>query len=92
MSKRDRLSGNEAIATAMRQISPDVFAAFPITPSTEIPQYLSLIHILPCCSCFSQLQPVVFCKCLLCGHFLGYLWIIVSCIAYKVNCFCLFYN
>ncbi|MBS6366004.1 MAG: pyruvate ferredoxin oxidoreductase [Clostridiales bacterium] len=41
MSKRDRLSGNEAIATAMRQISPDVFAAFPITPSTEIPQYFA---------------------------------------------------
>ena len=41
MSKRDRLSGNEAIATAMRQINPDVFAAFPITPSTEIPQYFA---------------------------------------------------
>lgn len=39
MSIRDRLSGNEAIATAMRQINPDVFAMFPITPSTEIPQY-----------------------------------------------------
>ncbi len=39
MSKRERLSGNEAIATAMRQIDPDVFAMFPITPSTEIPQY-----------------------------------------------------
>ena len=35
MSIRDRLSGNEAIATAMRQINPDVFAMFPITPSTE---------------------------------------------------------
>lgn len=41
MSKRDRLSGNEAIATAMRQINPDVFAMFPITPSTEIPQYFA---------------------------------------------------
>ena len=41
MSKRDRLSGNEAIATAMRQINPDVVAAFPITPSTEIPQYFA---------------------------------------------------
>ena len=39
MGTRDRLSGNEAIATAMRQIDPDVFAMFPITPSTEIPQY-----------------------------------------------------
>lgn len=41
MSKRDRLSGNEAVATAIRQIDPDVIAAFPITPSTEIPQYIS---------------------------------------------------
>ena len=41
MSIRERLSGNEAIATAMRQIDPDVFAAFPITPSTEIPQYFA---------------------------------------------------
>ena len=41
MSVRDRLSGNEAIACAMRQIDPDVFAAFPITPSTEIPQYFA---------------------------------------------------
>lgn len=39
MAKKDRLSGNEAVAIAMRQINPDVFAAFPITPSTEIPQY-----------------------------------------------------
>lgn len=41
MGVRDRLSGNEAIATAMRQINPDVFAMFPITPSTEIPQYFA---------------------------------------------------
>ncbi|MGN1003244.1 MAG: pyruvate ferredoxin oxidoreductase [Oscillospiraceae bacterium] len=41
MSIRDRLSGNEAVALAMRQIDPDVFAAFPITPSTEIPQYFA---------------------------------------------------
>ena len=41
MSIRERMSGNEAIAYAMRQINPDVFAAFPITPSTEIPQYFS---------------------------------------------------
>ena len=41
MSIRERLSGNEAIAHAMRQINPDVFAAFPITPSTEIPQYFA---------------------------------------------------
>ncbi|SET17609.1 pyruvate ferredoxin oxidoreductase alpha subunit [Natronincola peptidivorans] len=41
MAIRDRLSGNEAIAIAMKQINPDVLAAFPITPSTEIPQYVS---------------------------------------------------
>ena len=41
MSIRDKLSGNEAIAVAMKQINPDVVAAFPITPSTEIPQYFS---------------------------------------------------
>ena len=41
MSIRERLSGNEAVATAMKQINPDVIAAFPITPSTEIPQYFS---------------------------------------------------
>ena len=38
---RERLSGNEAAAVAMKQINPDVVAAFPITPSTEIPQYFS---------------------------------------------------
>ena len=41
MSIRERLSGNQAAATAMKQINPDVVAAFPITPSTEIPQYFS---------------------------------------------------
>ena len=41
MARRDRLSGNEAVAEALRQINPDVFPAFPITPSTEIPQYFS---------------------------------------------------
>ena len=41
MSNKDRLSGNEAVANAIRQIDPDVIAAFPITPSTEIPQYVS---------------------------------------------------
>lgn len=41
MSIRERLSGNEAQAIAMKQINPDVVAAFPITPSTEIPQYFS---------------------------------------------------
>ena len=41
MSIRERLSGNEAVAYAMMQINPDVMGAFPITPSTEIPQYFA---------------------------------------------------
>ncbi len=41
MAIRERMSGNEAVAVAMKQINPDVVAAFPITPSTEIPQYFS---------------------------------------------------
>ena len=41
MAIRERLSGNEAVAVAMKQINPEVVAAFPITPSTEIPQYFS---------------------------------------------------
>lgn len=41
MPKKVLMSGNEAVATALRQINPDVFPAFPITPSTEIPQYFS---------------------------------------------------
>lgn len=36
-----RMSGNEAVAEAIRQINPDVMPAFPITPSTEIPQFVS---------------------------------------------------
>ena len=41
MGIRERLSGNEAVAYAMKQINPGVMGAFPITPSTEIPQYFS---------------------------------------------------
>lgn len=41
MAIRERMSGNEAVAYAMKQINPDVMGAFPITPSTEIPQYFS---------------------------------------------------
>ncbi len=41
MAIRQRMSGNEAVALAMKQIHPDVVAAFPITPSTEVPQYFS---------------------------------------------------
>ena len=38
MAIKERMSGNEAVAYAIRQINPDVMPAFPITPSTEIPQ------------------------------------------------------
>ena len=41
MAIRERLSGNEAVAHAIKQINPDVMPAFPITPSTEIPQMVS---------------------------------------------------
>ena len=43
MSKciRERMSGNEAVAYAIRQVNPDVMPAFPLTPSTEIPQTVS---------------------------------------------------
>lgn len=41
MAIRERLSGNEAIAYAIKQVNPDVMPAFPITPSTEIPQYVA---------------------------------------------------
>ncbi len=36
MSRRLILTGNDAAAEAMRQIDPDVVAAFPITPQTEL--------------------------------------------------------
>lgn len=35
------MSGNEAVAHAIKQINPDVMPAFPITPSTEIPQFVA---------------------------------------------------
>jgi pyruvate ferredoxin oxidoreductase alpha subunit len=35
------MSGNEAVSYAIRQVNPDVMPAFPITPSTEIPQMVS---------------------------------------------------
>lgn len=38
MGKVMPLEGNNAVAEAMRQINPDVVAAYPITPSTEIVQ------------------------------------------------------
>lgn len=36
MGKLIALTGNEAVGEAMRQIDPDVVAAFPITPQTEL--------------------------------------------------------
>ena len=39
--KTTALTGNEAAATALRQIEPDVVAAYPITPQTEIVQLFS---------------------------------------------------
>ena len=41
MPKKVQMSGNEAVANALRPINPDVFPMFPITPSTEIPQYFA---------------------------------------------------
>ncbi|MDD2447563.1 MAG: pyruvate ferredoxin oxidoreductase [Tissierellia bacterium] len=41
MGIKDRLSGNEATAMAMKSMNMDVMAAFPITPSTEIPEQFS---------------------------------------------------
>lgn len=41
MAIKERMSGNEAVSFAIRQINPDVMPAFPITPSTEIPQMVS---------------------------------------------------
>jgi pyruvate ferredoxin oxidoreductase alpha subunit len=39
--KVEVLTGNEAAALAMKQINPDVVAAYPITPATEIVQLFS---------------------------------------------------
>jgi pyruvate ferredoxin oxidoreductase alpha subunit len=41
MGNRVALTGNEAVALAMKQIDPDVVAAYPITPQTDIVQYFS---------------------------------------------------
>ena len=41
MKGKVALTGNEAVAQAMRQINPDVVAAYPITPSTEVVQMFS---------------------------------------------------
>ena len=41
LQERIALTGNEAMALAMKQINPDVVAAYPITPATEIVQLFS---------------------------------------------------
>lgn len=41
MAIKERMSGNEAVAYAIKQVNPDVMPAFPITPSTELPQFVS---------------------------------------------------
>ncbi|NPV70047.1 MAG: pyruvate ferredoxin oxidoreductase [Firmicutes bacterium] len=41
MAEKKALTGNEAVALAMKQIEPDVVAAYPITPQTDIVQYFS---------------------------------------------------
>ncbi|MFQ6118233.1 MAG: pyruvate ferredoxin oxidoreductase, partial [Candidatus Bipolaricaulia bacterium] len=35
------LTGHQAVAEAMRQIEPDVVAAYPITPQSEIMRYFA---------------------------------------------------
>ena len=44
MSKIMGLSGNEAVAHAMRQINPDVVAVYPITPQTELMHQFAEFH------------------------------------------------
>ncbi|MFN3479979.1 MAG: pyruvate ferredoxin oxidoreductase, partial [Thermodesulfovibrionales bacterium] len=41
MSKVVAVTGNEAVANALRQVNPDVCAAYPITPQTDIMQRFS---------------------------------------------------
>ena len=40
-TKQVAMTGNEAVANAIKQINPDVIAAYPITPQTDIVQYYS---------------------------------------------------
>jgi len=44
MAKVLALAGNEAVAEAMRQINPDVVAAYPITPQTELMHTFAQFH------------------------------------------------
>jgi len=41
MSRIEAMTGNNVVAEAMRQINPDVFAAYPITPQTELAEEFS---------------------------------------------------
>lgn len=41
VNKKVALTGNEAVALSMKQVNPDVVAAYPITPQTEIVQFFS---------------------------------------------------
>ena len=41
MAKPVAVTGNEACAEALRQINPDVCAAYPITPATDLMQRFS---------------------------------------------------
>lgn len=40
-TKQVAMTGNEAVANAIKQINPDVMAAYPITPQTDIVQFYS---------------------------------------------------
>ena len=41
MVQKIALTGNEAVAVGMKQMNPDVVAAYPITPQTDIVQFFS---------------------------------------------------
>ncbi len=41
MSRYEALTGDQAVAMAMRQINPDVVAAYPITPQTETVEFFA---------------------------------------------------
>ena len=43
MNSKVAITGNEAVAQAMKQINPDVVAAYPITPQTEITDFSSFV-------------------------------------------------
>jgi pyruvate ferredoxin oxidoreductase alpha subunit len=41
VTEKKVVTGHEAVANAMRQVSPDVVAVYPITPQSEIAQYFA---------------------------------------------------